>query len=165
MAGLLFGGGLISLVTFVVTWKFARRKAAAEAKQAEAVALQAEAEAKKAEAEAQKERQDYYQQIIDDISKDRDYYKLQRDEQRDKLDKLSNQFQDYKIENERNVLEMKRDIARNGRMVECMRPLVCGLAKECKMFVPLTFSESGTVESGVTSKEKSMIEPINANDL
>ena len=45
---LLFGGSLIS----IVTWKFARRKAAAEAKQAEAVAKQAEAEADTAAAEA-----------------------------------------------------------------------------------------------------------------
>ena len=48
---LLFGGSLIS----IVTWKFARRKADAEAKKAEA-------EAKSAEAEAQQEKQNYYQQ-------------------------------------------------------------------------------------------------------
>ena len=43
---LLFGGSLIS----IVTWRFARQKAAAEAKEAEAKAKQAEAEAEKARA-------------------------------------------------------------------------------------------------------------------
>ena len=52
--GLFIGGG--SIVS-LVTWKIARRKAVAEAKQAEAVATQAEAEAKKAEAEALQEKQ------------------------------------------------------------------------------------------------------------
>ena len=73
---LLFGGSLIS----IVTWKFARRKAAAEAKQAEAEAKQAEAEAKQKEAEAAQEKQEYYQRMVDDIAKDRDYYKGERDE-------------------------------------------------------------------------------------
>ena len=54
---LLFGGSVIS----IVTWRYARRKA--------------EAEAKQAEAEAKKGDQDYYQQMIDDVAKDRDYYK------------------------------------------------------------------------------------------
>ena len=75
---LIFGGSIIS----IVTWRFARQKAAAEAKEAEAKAKQAEAEAKKAEAEAMKEKQDYYQQMADDLAKDRDYYKGERDEYR-----------------------------------------------------------------------------------
>ena len=50
---IVFGGTLIS----IVTWKFARRKAAAEALKAEADAKQAEAEAKKAEIEAAQEKE------------------------------------------------------------------------------------------------------------
>lgn len=68
---LLFGGSLIS----IITWKFARRKADAEAKKAEA-------EAKQAEAEAAEAKQDYYQQMMEDLAKDRDYYKQERDEYR-----------------------------------------------------------------------------------
>ena len=78
---LLFGGSIIS----IVTWKIARRKAEAEAKQAEA-------EAKKAEAEAQKEKQDYYQQMMDDLAKDRDYYKGERDEYRKTLKVYDERF-------------------------------------------------------------------------
>ena len=64
---LLFGGSVIS----IVTWRYARRKA--------------EAEAKQAEAEAKKGDQDYYQQMMDDIAKDRDYYKKERDCMRDTI--------------------------------------------------------------------------------
>ena len=107
---LLFGGSLIS----VITWRFARQKAAAEAKEAEAKAKQAEAEAKKAEAEALKEKQDYYQQMAEDLAKDRDYYKGERDEYRAVI-KRSNERMD----------ELERNQARQGRMIEAMRPFLC----------------------------------------
>ena len=120
---LLFGGSLIS----IVTWKFARRKADAEAKKAEA-------EAKAAEAEAQQEKQNYYQQIIDDIAKDRDYYKRDRDEQRTRMDEMDVKFR-----------ELQRDVARNGRMVEAMRPFMCADLK-CPHRQRVTISPDGEVE-------------------
>ena len=120
---LLFGGSLIS----IVTWKFARRKADAEAKKAEA-------EAKSAEAEAQQEKQNYYQQIIDDIAKDRDYYKRDRDEQRTRMDEMDVKFR-----------ELQRDVARNGRMVEAMRPFMCADLK-CPHRQRVTISPEGEVE-------------------
>lgn len=120
---LLFGGSLIS----IVTWKFARRKADAEAKKAEA-------EAKAAEAEAQQEKQNYYQQIIDDIAKDRDYYKRDRDEQRTRMDEMDVKFR-----------ELQRDVARNGRMVEAMRPFMCADLK-CPHRQRVTISLEGEVE-------------------
>ena len=122
---LLFGGSLIS----IVTWKFARRKADAEAKKAEA-------EAKAAEAEAQQEKQNYYQQIIDDIAKDRDYYKRDRDEQRTRMDEMDVKFR-----------ELQRDVARNGRMVEAMRPFMCADLK-CPHRQRVTISPEGEVKNG-----------------
>lgn len=127
---LIFGGSLIS----VVTWKFARMKAAAEAKQAEAEAKRAEAEAKKAEAEAMKEKQDYYQQMADDIAKDRDYYKVERNELRQTIKSY-----DERIEG------LERAVARNGRMVEAMRPFMCADLK-CKLRRRVTLSPEGNVE-------------------
>jgi chromosome segregation ATPase len=62
---LLFGGSVIS----IFTWKIARRKANAEATQAEI--------------EAAKAKQDYYQQMMEDLSKDRDYWKHSYEEMRD----------------------------------------------------------------------------------
>lgn len=143
---LLFGGSIISLVT----WRFARQKAAAEAKEAEAKAKQAEAEAKKAEAEAMKEKQDYYQQMAEDLAKDRDYYKQERDEYR----------QTIRSYNER-MDELERKVARNGRMVENMRPFMCA-DLTCKLRKRVHLSEEGEVKKGRTPQPKQQeIEPYN----
>jgi flagellar motility protein MotE (MotC chaperone) len=122
---MLFGGSLIS----IVTWKFARRKADAEAKKAEA-------EAKAAEAEAQQEKQNYYQQIIDDIAKDRDYYKGERDEMRNTIKKYDERMD-----------QLERSVARNGRMVEAMRPFMCADI-HCKKRQRVVLSAEGEVEEG-----------------
>lgn len=127
---LLFGGTLIS----IVTWKFARRKAAAEAMKAEADAKQAEADAKKAEAEAMQEKQNYYQQMMDDLAKDRDYYKQDRDEQRKRQDEMEEQMRN-----------LQRDVARNGRMVEALRPFIC-TDLSCKLRKRAVISENGEVK-------------------
>lgn len=129
---LLFGGSLIS----VVTWKFARRKADAEAKQAEA-------EAKKAEAEAAQEKQNYYQQMVDDIAKDRDYYKSDRDEQRDRLDKLSRSVAEWKQLTDETIDDLRRQVARNGRQLEAIRPFMCG-DLSCKLRQRVIISDDGT---------------------
>ena len=144
---LLFGGSLIS----IVTWKFARRKAAAEAKQAEAVAKQAEAEAEKAKAEAIKERQDYYQQLVTDISSDRDYYKHERDEYRETI-----KGYDVRID------ALERTVARNGRMVESMRPFMCA-DLSCKLRKRVIISEEGEVKK--PRQKNTDIEPVDRQDL
>lgn len=105
IVGLLAGGTGIG--GFFV-WKYTKRKAQAEAKQAEA-------EAAKAEAEAATEKQNYYQQIIDDVAKDRDYYKQERDEYRMTIKRYDER-----------INHLERAVARNGRMVEAMRPFMCG---------------------------------------
>ena len=144
---LLFGGSLIS----IVTWKFARRKAAAEAKQAEAVAKQAEADAEKAKAEAIKERQDYYQQLVTDIASDRDYYKHERDEYRDTI-----KGYDVRID------ALERTVARNGRMVESMRPFMCA-DLSCKLRKRVIISEEGEVKK--PRQKNTDIEPVDRQDL
>lgn len=134
---LLFGGSVIS----IVTWRFARKKANAEA-------LQAEAEAKKAEAEALKEKQDYYQQMMDDLSKDRDYYKGERDEYRRTIKKYDERM---------DLLE--RNQARQGRMIEAMRPFLCAdLA--CKLRKRVVASDIGEVEQP-EQPQTHEIDPIN----
>ena len=143
---LLFGGSLIS----VITWRFARQKAAAEAKEAEAKAKQAEAEAKKAEAEAMKEKQDYYQQMAEDMAKDRDYYKQDRDEHRERFDKLSRNVAEWKRTTDETIEDLRRKVARNGRQIEMMRPFMCGDLK-CKKRVRVTNLEN--VEAKPTEME------------
>lgn len=120
---LLFGGSLIS----IVTWKFARRKAESEAKKAEA-------EAKQAEAEAAEAKQDYYQQMMEDLAKDRDYYKTERDEYRRTIKQYDERMD-----------ELERKVARNGRMVESLRPFMCADLK-CKLRKRVTISEEGEIK-------------------
>ena len=136
---LLFGGSIIS----IVTWKFARKKANAEA-------LQAEAEAKKAEAEAMKEKQDYYQQMMDDLSKDRDYYKGERDEYRKTIKAYDERM---------DVLE--RNQARQGRMIEAMRPFLCA-DLSCKLRKRVVASDIVAGSAGTDAAKKPQeIEPNN----
>ena len=105
IVGLLAGGTGIG--GFFV-WKYTKRKAQAEAKQAEA-------EAAKAESEAATDKLDYYQKIIDGVARDRDYYKQERDEYRMTIKRYDER-----------INHLERAVARNGRMVEAMRPFLCG---------------------------------------
>ena len=176
LIGILTGGGVGSFFT----WRYFRRKAKADAESAEAEAEQKEAEAEKARIEANRQFQEMYktmfndikenydekQSIIDELRHDRDHYKSEAQEYRGQIEKLTKQFLDYKLENERNMIEMKRDIARNGRMVEAMRPFMCGLAKECRKFVPVTISATGELEKTTRSNSKKKdIEPIESEAL
>ena len=120
----LFGGGALG---GLLTWRFTRRKAKAEA-------IEAEAEAEQKKAEAEQERQNYYQQLIEDIAKDRDYYKSERDELRGRLDSMEGQVRD-----------LQRDVARNGRVVESLRPFIC-TDLSCKKRLRGVISANGEVE-------------------
>ncbi len=147
---LIFGGSIIS----IVTWRFARQKAAAEAKEAEAKAKQAEAEAKKAEAEAMKEKQDYYQRMADDLAKDRDYYKGERDEYRRTIKQYDERM---------NLLE--RNQARQGRMIETMRPFLCA-DLSCKKRKRVVASDIEEVEKTIRPQQQPAdIEPLESSDL
>ena len=162
--GLLFGGGALG---GIATWRWQRVRAKAEAQEKEA-------EAKSAEVDMAQKVQDTYQQMLEDKNKevddnhrlieelrqDRDHYKKDRDELRGELEKLTKQFFDFKTDNEREMMTMRRDIARNGRMVECMRPLLCG-REGCGIRVPVTISAAGEVERTVRQPQ---IEPYNDMD-
>lgn len=124
IVGLLAGGTGIG--GFFV-WKYTKRKAQAEAKQAEA-------EASKAEAEAATEKQNYYQQIIEDVARDRDYYKQERDEYRMTIKRYDER-----------INHLERAVARNGRMVEAMRPFLCGDMK-CQRRILVAKLEGVAVE-------------------
>ncbi|MBR5775607.1 MAG: hypothetical protein IKY42_05045 [Bacteroidaceae bacterium] len=126
---LVFGGSIIS----IVTWRFARRKAEADAKKAEA-------EAKQAEAEAAEAKQDYYQQMMEDLAKDRDYYKTERDEYRATIKQYNERMDD-----------MDRKLARYGRMVESLRPFMCA-DLGCKQRKRVAISEEWEVKEEKTKK-------------
>lgn len=120
--GLLAGGGGIGCF---FTWKYGRRKEKAEAEQAETSAA--------------KEVQDVYQQLITDVKTD-------RQEQRDYIAELKNDRQHLRQERdelreridqtEASVRDLQREVARNGRMVQSMRPFLCSDVA-CKLRKPM----------------------------
>lgn len=88
-------------------------------------------QSRKAKAEAEKEEQGYYQQMMEDIARDRDYYKQERDEYRRTI-----RSYDERIDT------LERAVARNGRMVEAMRPFMCA-DLSCKMRKRVVVSADG----------------------
>ena len=131
VVGLLIGGSGIG--GFCV-WKWQRRKA--------------KAEAQTAEVNMAKEVQDIYQQalkdkdeevsdknrIISELREDRDHFRKDRNELRERLDKMDEQMR-----------ELQAQVARNGRVVESMRPFICtDLA--CKKRLRGVISATGEVE-------------------
>ena len=161
--GLLLGGGGGAFFT----WRWQRAQAKAEAKEKEA-------EAKSAEVDMAMKVQDTYQQMLDDKQKevddnhrliaelreDRDHYKQGYLEFRDQLDKLGKEFRDFRNETEDQRSKMKRDIARNGRQLECMRPFLCG-REDCALRVPVTISQVGEIDPQRDKQQQHDIEPEN----
>ena len=134
------------------TWRYMRRKARAEAVQAEV--------------EAAKEKQEYYRGIIDDVAKDRDYYKGERDEIRERMDKMAHSFMDWRMEADKDRMDMKMEIARLGRKVEVMAPFMCG-DLQCKLRKRVVLSEDGTVKNAAkkSPKKQADIDPIESDAL
>ena len=164
--GLLFGGGAVG---GIFTWRWQRAKAKAEAKQAEVEVKEKEAEAKSAEIDMAQKIQDTYQQILADKQKevednhriiaelreDRDRYKQGYAEFRDQVEQLKREFSDFRSETEEQRCQMKRDIARNARQLEGLRPFLCG-REDCALRVPVTIAQVGDLEKTIRANEKSM---------
>ena len=139
LAGLFIGGGGGAFFT----WRYMRRKAKAEAQTEEvnmAKAVQDAYQPMLADKETDLEDR---KKVIAELREERDHYKNDRNELRDRVGKM-----------EDTVLELKREVARNGRMVESMRPFLCYDMK-CKKRVRVQVSECEAAE----------IEPINHEDL
>lgn len=100
-------------------------------------------QSRKAKAEAEKEEQGYYQQMMEDIARDRDYYKQERDEYRRTI-----KGYDERID------QLERAVARNGRMVEAMRPFMCA-DLSCKLRKRVVLSADGEIRK---SKRKEVID-------
>lgn len=176
--------GIIALITLfvggsgiggILTWRWLKKKAKAEADQAAAEAKQKEAEAKAAEVELAQKIQDTYQEILEDKQKevednhrliaelreDRDHYKKGYVEMREEVDKLTKEFYDFKRDTMKEREKMKSDISRNTRIAESSRPFMCGLAPDCAKCVPVIISDEGTVKPKGKRGAKHEIEPNN----
>lgn len=147
---LLGGGGIGTIITL----RWASAKAKAEAKVTEA-------EAETASTAAAKEMQDMYQQLIADVKADRDEQKayineLKEDRQhlREERDELRNRME----QTDQRVRELQEQVARNGRMVEGMRPFMCGVL-DCPKRMSVNISADGSAITGRrnTSKKQGTI--------
>ena len=141
LIGLFIGGGGGAFFT----WRYLRRKA--------------KAEAVTAEVDAAKDMQDMYQQMLEDAKKDRedrreqveelradrDHYKAERNELRDKMEQLTRSFMDWRLEADNDRSKMKMDIAKLGRKVETMVPFMCGNLT-CKERQRVVLSDDGTIK-------------------
>lgn len=156
----LFTGGGFGVF---LTWRYQRKKARAEAKQAEAEAEKAKFEATQANTQLIKEIQGSYQQLAEDLkhnldtqqeyNEDQKQYIRELKEDRQHLREERNELRQRTEKNEEDIIALKRDVARNGRMVECMRPFLCGRAPECKDCVPVTITAAGEVKKQHLSNE------------
>lgn len=147
--GLFIGGGGGAFFT----WRWQRRRA--------------KAEAKTAEADAAKEWQDVYQQLIEDIKTDRDEQKQYIAELKDDRLHLRRDRDDLRKrqdELEEAVRSLQRDVDRTNRLVEQMRPLLCGLAGECPNRKPVAPADLGIIKPRAKAKPQS-IEPIDSDAL
>lgn len=129
LVGLFIGGGGGAFFT----WRFMRRKAKAEAVQAEV--------------DAEKDKQDYYQQLLEDykshheeLRNEREHYKNERNELREKMEKMDEEMRSMKRLWTDKEIETDRKIAQLGRKVEAMRPFMCGDLK-CKKRQLVTLSD------------------------
>ena len=122
LVGLLLGG---SGVGALFTWRYVRREAKAKA-EIEEVKMAQEVQDTYQEmlADKNKEVEDNHR-LISELREDRDHYKQDYKEMRDALDKLGKEFREFRNQTEEERANMTRDIARNGRQVEALRPFLC----------------------------------------
>ena len=156
-------------------WQQHKRKEEAEAKLAEAEAKLKESEVRKAEIEANKEQQDYYQQLARDLAEDRedrkrqnnelraerDHYKNERNDYRDMLAQRDEEFRKFRVLTEEQLDILRRTQARQGRMIEAMRPFMCGDLR-CTNRQRVTTSDAEALERTIhINEEQNDIEPNN----
>jgi peptidoglycan hydrolase CwlO-like protein len=127
--------------------------------------LNRKAEKKKTEAEAEsagtaatKEVQDVYQQLIADVRSDREEqraYITELTESRKHLREECEELRQRIDDTEKIVRDLQKEVARNARMVENLRPFICGVLG-CKKRQPVAISDEEVAED---------IEPISGKDL
>ena len=118
------------------TWRYQRRRAGAEAAMA---------------------WQDVYQQIITDIKEDRNEQKvyiseLKEDRQHLRKDRDELRLRQDHLEDKVRNLQQKVDL--NSRMMECMRPLLCG-RENCQTRMQVTINSEGDIRKKRKKAESS----------
>lgn len=165
---LLLGGGGGAFFT----WRYQRKKAKSEAKTAEAEAEKAKFEAMQANATLTKEIQDSYQRLTEDLKANLDTQQEYNEEQKQYIKELKEDRRHLREERDdlkrrqdktdENVRDLQMKVARYGRILECMRPFLCG-RDGCAIRVPVTISPSGEIEKTIRPENKQDIEPYNGD--
>lgn len=146
LIGLFIGGGGGAFFM----WRYQRKKAKAEAQEAEVdMAQKVQETYQRMLADKNNEVEDNHR-LIAELRMDRDHYKSDRNELREQVGKMQDE-----------ILDMKREIARNGRMVEGLRPFMCG-DLSCKLRQRVTISADAEVKKARQKKvDQHEIEPVN----
>jgi len=139
--GLFVGGGAGAFFT----WRYQRKKA--------------KAEAESAEVDAAKELQDMYQQMLADAKTDREDRKAQIEElrhERDHYKQDRNELRERLDDTDAKIRELQREVARNGRQIEMMRPFIC-TDLSCKLRKRGVISEDGEAKEDPNRKRRKKI--------
>jgi hypothetical protein len=80
------------------------------------------------------------------------------------MDKMAHTFMDWRMEADKDRMDMKMEIAKLGRRVEVMAPFMCG-DLTCKLRKRVVLSEDGVVKAAAHKKEVKDIEPMNQKDM
>jgi uncharacterized protein YhaN len=139
-AGLFIGGGGGAFFT----WRWMRRKAKAEAETEEVNMAQRVKDTYQQMLEDKQKEVDDNHRLIAELREDRDHYKQGYIEMRNRQDKT-----------EEMVRDLQMQVARNGRMVEAMRPFLCFDTK-CKKRQRVQASECAAAND---------IDPIDSQEL
>lgn len=113
---LLGGGGIGGFLT----WKYTKRMKAAEAEQAETAAVRELQDAYHQFIADIKEEREEQKTYINELKTDRAHLREERDELRKRIDKTDEV-----------VRELQNEVAKNGRRLAFLRPLLCG-RENCK---------------------------------
>lgn len=152
IATLFLGGGGIGAI---IGWRSQKKKAKAEARQAEAEAEKTKYEAMQANAQLIKDIQSSYQQLASDLKTNLDTQQEYNAEQKQYIAELKQDRQHLREERDdlrrrqdktdENVRDLQMKVARYGRILECMRPFLCG-RRNCPDRVAVTISDVGEIE-------------------
>ena len=157
LLGLFVGGGGGAFFT----WRYMRRKAKAEADNAEVDTMKNMQDAYDKMCEQVNHYLDEATGRMDELRADRDRYKKERDELRDRFERLEDSLRKMRNEYQTEKAETDRKIAQLGRRVEAMRPFLCG-DMLCKKRQRVAALEDEATDSD-SSREPKDIKPIDQN--
>ena len=157
LLGLFIGGGGGAFFT----WRYMRRKAKAEADNAEVDTMKNMQDAYDKMCEQVNHYLDEATGRMDELRADRDRYKKERDELRDRFERLEDSLRKMRNEYQTEKAETDRKISQLGRKVEAMRPFLCG-DLSCKKRQRVALSEDEATDPD-SSKEPKDIKPIDQN--